>query len=142
MGDLGHSIREVWWQGYLRLLGEAVAGGSVALRPPHQERREYPRFQLRSQDIATPGTTPVEVHDISVSGLAFRGDRTYFRSRPLTFSLARVFSAETDVLGCELVANAYSREIPTYRVRCRFRDDEQGLQFLMLALELDRIERA
>jgi hypothetical protein len=142
MNDLGHSIREVWWQGYLRLLGEAVAGGSVSLRPPHQERRQYPRFPLHSQDIATPGTTPVDVYDISVSGVAFRGDRTYFRNRPLTLSLARVFSTETDVLGCELATDIHSREIPVYRVRCRFRDDEQGLQFLMLALELDRIERA
>jgi len=137
------NIRDVWFEGYQRLLEEARAGGRVRVLASADERRQHPRFAVGSQDIATARETSVQVEDMSVSGVAFRSPFAYFSERPLTLSLASVFSTQTDVLACEpLDADPDDPDrAPRYRVRCRFRDAEHGLQFLTLTLELEHIEK-
>jgi PilZ domain len=140
MRDDVPDLRAVWLAGYRRELEQARARGCVYELAPVAERRGQPRIRIHSRDVAAPGAGPLEVKDMSVTGLAFRSGRAYAPQRPLTLSLAHVFSAETDVLACERQDDR--RDPPRYRVRCRFRDEAQGLQFLALTLELERLEQA
>jgi PilZ domain len=135
------NIRDVWQAGYQRLLDEARGGGRVQVLPSNDERRRCPRFPVRSEDIASPQEAPLAVEDMSITGVAFRSRERYAPQRPLTLSLANVFSTVTDVVACEPLGDPLDGA-PRYRVRCRFHDEEHGLQFLTLTLELEHIERA
>lgn len=141
MRDEIHRIQDVWQAGYERLVEEARAKGLLARREDEPERRRDPRFPVGSGDVSAHGVGPVEVEDMSVSGLAFRSPRSYLAHRALTVSLANVFSTETEVLACDRLPGS-EEAAPRYRVRCRFKDGEHGLQFLTLTLELERIEGA
>jgi hypothetical protein len=134
------NLHELWFEGYQRLLREARARAAVSDLIGPDERRGHPRFRIGSQDVTTNHERPLALRDMSITGLAFESARGYFTDRQVTLSLANVFSAETEVLACDpLAPEAHGG--PRYRVRCRFRDEEHGLQFLTLALELERIER-
>ena len=139
--DAIHSIRDVWQAGYERLLADARAKGLLAGRKGGAERRRDPRFPVASGDVSAAGAGAVELEDMSISGLAFRSARSYLAHRTLTLSLASVFSTETEVLACERLPDGGDSP-PRYRVRCRFKDGEHGLQFLTLTLELERVESA
>jgi PilZ domain len=135
------NIRDVWQAGYQRLLEEARGGGRVRVLASDDERRAHPRFPVRSEDIASPSEGRLAVEDMSVTGLSFHSREPYGAEQPLTVSLANVFSTETDVVACERLETPPDAA-PRYRVRCRFRDEEHGLQFLTLTLELERLEQA
>lgn len=133
------NIRDVWQEGYQRLLEEARASGQVQVLDPSQERRGYPRFTVHSSDVATRDGEPVDVRDMSVSGLSFVTANDHVSQRYRTLSLANAFSTEIDIVACDRLQDN-GEGAPRYRVRCRFRNLDHGLQFLTLALELNRIE--
>lgn len=140
MRDAILNIRDVWQEGYQRLLDEARERGDVQMRGGLQERREHPRFPVRSGDVTSPEQGPVAVEDMSITGISFFTPVDPATRRELTLSLANVFSTDLDVLACERLPDE-ADGTPRYRVRCRFRNPDHGLQFLTLTLELDRIER-
>jgi hypothetical protein len=136
-----NNIRDVWYEGYQRLLEEAQARASVQILPATDERRRHPRFRVRSRDVGTPREPVVAVQDMSISGVCFEGQADYYPARQLILSLANVFSTESDVVACERLPRVAPEAPVRFRVRCRFRDEEHGLQFLTLTLELERVER-
>jgi hypothetical protein len=134
------NIRDVWLEGYRRLLKQAQAEGRIVPNADPHERRRHPRFLVQTADVSTPREHPLAVCDLSWCGVAFDSDQEYFPQRPLTLELAGVFSTEAEVLACDRRPEAGANP-HRYRVRCRFRDEAHGLQFLTLALELHEIER-
>ena len=136
------NLRDVWWEGYQRLLVKAEAAGAVGSRSTTHERRQHPRFPIRSEDVSTSAEGVLTVRDMSLSGLAFETGVHYEADRRLLVALAGVFSTETDILACDRLPEDSPEGSPRYRVRCRFRDEEHGLQFLTLALELENLEQA
>ena len=135
------NIRDVGYVGYERLLGEARARRTIRMLDAGDERRRHPRFPVHTDVIASPAEGVLAVADMSITGLAFRSDRLYIPEHPLTLSLANVFSAVVDIVACDRISDP-ALTPPRYRVRCRFCDEEHGLQFLTLTLEVERIERS
>lgn len=137
-----HNIRDVWQEGYERLLKDARKSGTVHQRDAVHERRVHPRFPVASRDVSAAEERGVRLQDMSISGLAFESANAHYPARSLTVSLANVFSTETEVLACEALPSRNPDGPVRYRVRCRFLDEEHGLQFLTLTLELERVEGA
>lgn len=142
MRDEIKNIRDVWNEGYERLLHEARTSGAVDMLASDDERRRHPRFRVVTHDVVAMERGAVQVEDMSLSGLAFRCGSDLQSGEELTVSLANVFSTETEVLACERLPKDGPGGAPRFRVRCRFKDEEHGLQFLTLTLELERVERS
>jgi PilZ domain len=136
------NVRDVWSQGYRRLLDQAQLHGALPARGAGAERRADPRFPIASPLVTVPGEGGATIQDMSVSGVAFRAERRSEAGRRLSCSLAKVFSAEAEVVGCEPLGGSDAGSRGGYRVRCRFRNPQHGLQFLMLALELGPLQPA
>lgn len=139
------TIRDVWLAGYRQRLAEERAAGRLEMLPEGDERRRFPRVRVTGGNVAAEELGPVEVLNLSASGLAMASPVPFAVDQPLTVSLANVFSTETRVVRCEPLA-APAGDKPAgapqlYVVRGQFADADHGLQFVTLALELDRLER-
>lgn len=134
------TIRDVWQAGYQRLISEALADGRVQIRPDDKERRSEPRFCLEGRNVLAPDLGPVTDVDVSATGVALTSGVPAPVGSRLTVSLANAFCTETTVVDCQPASAARDPE-SGYLVRGRFIDEAHGLQFVTLALELERVER-
>lgn len=124
-----------WEEEYERLLAEATESGRVSVLPSHSEQRRHPRFRLPGGQILVTEPVPHEMADVSISGLAFYAQRQFEAGQVIRVSLRKIIAIEAEVLGCDAVNGGAPG---TYRVRCRFTDEDYGLRFLVLAMEMDR----
>jgi PilZ domain len=117
-----------WEEEYERLLNEAIAGGIVSILPSGSEKRRHPRFRLAEQ-------VPHDVVDLSISGLAFYAQRPFTVGHTIMVSLHQILAIQAQVLGCDPLSGA---DAPApYKIRCRFTDEDYGLRFLVLAMEME-----
>ncbi len=131
------NLRDVWYSGYLRFLAEAQERATIVVLSPSHEQRKHPRFPIDEGQFTSATGRPIAVWDMSISGLCFYATESMTPGTVLEICLATVFCTAAEIVACEQLDDPNT----PYKVRCRFTDEEQGLQFLTLALELLQLER-
>jgi PilZ domain len=124
-----------WEEEYERFLDEALRERRLRILPAGSEKRRHPRFKLNATQILVTEQVPHDIVDLSISGLSFFSDRTFDEGQRIMVSLRQILAIQAEVLGCETLSGP---DLPArYKVRCRFTDEEYGLRFLVLAIEMD-----
>ena len=118
-----------WEQEYEALLEHALANRRVERLPAGLEKREQPRFRLRTGSIGVQLETQVPVIDVSISGLSFRAALALQTGLRLNLVLARAFLVEAEVVGCEAMSTDAAQG---WRVHCSFRRHEDGMRLLVM----------
>jgi hypothetical protein len=127
-----------WEDEYERILRDGLQSGKVSVLPSSSEKRRHPRFRLRSGTIFIKEDHPFEVINLSRSGLAFYGVREFKEDERISISLHQLMAIEAVVVGCDMEETDSNLMEYRYRVRCRFLNDDYGLQFLVMALEMEQ----
>jgi hypothetical protein len=131
----GQMAQRNWDEEYERILNEATSEGRVHVLPQGSEKRRHPRFKLQSAKILVTEQVPHEIVDLSISGLAFYSPQPLPVGQLIMVSLHEILAIQAEVLGCDTMTGP---EAPAAcRVRCRFTDENYGLRFLVLAIELE-----
>jgi PilZ domain len=73
--------------------------------------------------------------DLSVSGACFFAERPFSPGARIDLSVASVFTVQAEVVDCEMEESGEEFLEVHYRVRCRFVDEEAGLEMLVLTKE-------
>jgi hypothetical protein len=118
---------------YAEILAEAARARDA--RPGDVERRGAPRVPVVTGELAVNRQHPVTTVDISISGVCFLSELPFAVGSDLDLSLAGVFSVSARVVGCEMEESDATFLETRYRVRCRFADEEQGMEVLVLTKE-------
>jgi hypothetical protein len=82
---------------------------------------------------------PVSPVDISSTGACFYAERAFPAGTPIEISVASVFTVPALVVDCEMEESGSDFLEVHYRVRCRFADEEQGLELLVVAKERETL---
>lgn len=106
------------------------------------ERRKAPRVPVSTHEITAAVSdlgvrtlTQVQTKDISTSGLCFFAERPFPPDAEIELSVATVYSLSAIVVSCEIEETDASFLEVRYRVRCRFVNERQGMEVLVLAKE-------
>lgn len=124
-----------WEEEYERILAEAKDGDRVSILPAGSEKRRHPRFKLPDSQVLVTEPVPHDVADLSISGLAFYATRPFEVGQVIMVSLYQIIAIQAEVMGCDPLDNDSGK---AFRIRCRFTDQDYGLRFLVLAMEIDR----
>lgn len=104
------------------------------------ERRNAPRVSVVCGDVAVNATFPVTTIDISTTGASFLSEQPFKAGNEISLSVAKVFSLEATVVGCEMEETDSTFMETRYRVRCKFTDETAGMELLVLSKEYETIE--
>lgn len=129
-----------WKDDYEDLLREGLARGEVELRSDSDEKRDQPRFRLKSQHVFIKVEPRFDVVDVSISGISVYSDFPFKIGQTVNITLGKAMSVEATVVECPLeLANPDLLETK-YRVRCQFEDETVGMQFLVMMKQMDDLE--
>lgn len=128
---------EEWKADYKKLLEAAKNAGEIASSPKGSERRNNPRFKLRTESIWVKVEPRFHVIDISIDGISFYSTYQFRRDTVIQTSIGKAFSIEAKVLECEMVESDPDFMEAMYQVRCQFLDERMGMQFLVMLKEMD-----
>lgn len=129
---------DVWQREYARLLHSRRVQGADARAT--EERRGQPRFALRSGYVTVQVQPCFRVSDLSISGIAFLSEMPFPPGSELALVLEKTFAIPATVMSCDLVESDPLLMEVRYHVGCRFHDEQEGMQFLVMATELDCVE--
>ena len=129
-----------WKEDYDRLLELGKKSGDVIEPVQGQERRQNPRFRLRTETIWVKVEPRFSVIDVSISGISFYSNHLFRPGNRIQTSLGKAFSVEAEVLECEMVESDPDFMEAMYQVRCKFVNEAQGMQFLVMLKEMDNEE--
>ena len=107
--------------------GEEAKGGA--------ERRGAPRVSVVCGDMAVNFQVPVSPVNLSTTGACFFAERPLPVGSPIEISVATVFSLKATVVNCVMEESSSELMEFHYRVHCRFDDEAEGLELLVLAKE-------
>jgi hypothetical protein len=126
-------------QRYAQILAEAAQAGEKAAPTSAMERRGAPRVPVTCGDVSVNLSYPVTTVDISTGGACFLSEQPFPVGTEISLAVASVFSLAATVVGCNMEeSDAVFLEM-RYRVRCRFSDEAQGMEVLVLAKERESI---
>jgi hypothetical protein len=129
-----------WKQAYEEMLDEAEARGEVEELARDRERREEPRFRLRSRRVFMRVQLHFDVVDVSVAGISVYSDIPFKVNQPVIITLGKAFSVEATVVDCPLVEADPNLLETKYLVRCQFASEAVGMQFLVMMKQMDDLE--
>lgn len=108
------------------------------------ERRKAPRIPVTSAsftaaftDVGVKTVAEVQAKDISMSGVCFFSDQPFPAGAEIELSIAKVFSLSAIVVSCDMEETDATFLEVRYRVRCRFENEKQGMELLVLAKEAE-----
>jgi len=108
------------------------------------ERRGAPRIPVSAKGVTAQFAElgikieiDVQTQDISTSGVCFLSERPFKAGGEFEISVSRVFSLHAVVVSCEMEETDANLMEVRYRVRCRFSNERQGMEMLVLAKETE-----
>ncbi len=126
---------------YTQILGQMAMHGHPG---GQDERRAAPRVPISSKqltasvtDLGVKAVIDVQTRDMSTSGVCFFADRGFSSGAEIELSVAKVFSLSAIVVDCVMEETDASFLEVRYRVRCRFVNEKQGMEILVLAKEAE-----
>jgi PilZ domain len=131
-----------WKQDYEALVRESAERGELQGQHRDPERRERPRFRLKSQHVTIKVESSFDVVDVSVTGIALLSDFPFQVGQVVNITLGKAFAVEATVVDCPLVPSDEDLLEAKYQVRCRFEDEAAGMQFLVIMKQMDDLELA
>lgn len=127
-----------WWsKEYQRFLDQSREAGLLADR--EQEQRHDPRFPLGVNIVWTAGDFQFAIVNLSISGVAFDANRSFASEQTITVRLSDVISLEARVVGCTPMETTPMFYLERFRVRCHFEDPVEGMRFLVMVKDLQRL---
>lgn len=121
------------------MLQEGLAKGDVAPLEDPSDRRQAPRFQVKSRKVWIKVQRQFRVVDLSIAGIAVVSDFPFEVGHTIHITLGKAFAVEATVRDC-----VPDPEGPTgtggYRISCRFEEESVGMQFLVMLRQFDELE--
>ena len=127
-----------WKEDYEALVRESDAEADAG--PGGTERRNRPRFRLKTQHVFIKVEARFPVVDLSVSGIAVYSDFPFRVGQAINITMGKAFTVESTVVDCTLVEADPGLLEAKYRVRCAFEDEETGMRFLVMMKQLEDLE--
>jgi hypothetical protein len=125
--DTQQKYQQILVQEAESLAGEEAKAGA--------ERRGAPRVSVVCGEMAVNSQVPVSPVNISVSGACFFAERPFPIGSRIEVSIAGVFTVQATVVNCAMEESSSELMEFHYRVHCRFDDEDDGLELLVLAKE-------
>ena len=125
---------------YQEILAEAATESPQSAPASALERRGAPRVSVTCGDVSVNLVCPVTTVDISTTGACFLSEQAFPVGSELTVTVAAAFSLVATVVGCEMEETDATFMETRYRVRCRFADEAQGMEVLVLAKEHETLD--
>lgn len=122
---------------YARIIADGAK--ARAALPSSGERRGAPRVALTSGDMTVNVNVAVSPLDVSVGGACFFAERAFDPGSRIEVSVASVFTVPAVVVGCAMEESGSDFLEVHYRVRCKFEDEDAGMELLVLAKERERV---
>ena len=129
-----------WQEEYKNLLESGKTSGEFVPMADGSERRNSPRFKLKTGYVWIKVEPRFEVMDVSVTGISLFSDFQFKPGNIITITMGKAFSVEANVLDCELVVSDEMFFENKYLVRGKFKDADIGMQFLVMIKEMDNLE--
>jgi hypothetical protein len=123
--DVQHRYREILAE-ETELHGPAPTSGGA-------ERRGAPRVSVVTGDMSVNLEIPVIPVNLSVSGACFFAERPFTLGAQIDVSIAAAFTLKATVVNCAMEESSSEFLEVHYRVHCKFADEDQGLELLVLA---------
>jgi hypothetical protein len=129
-----------WKRDYEAIVRESFTRGELEHVSDARERRDHPRFRMRSQHVWIKVQPRFDVVDVSVAGISVYSDFPFKVGETLTITLGKAFSVEASVVECPIVEADAAMLETKYRVQCRFADETVGMQCLVMMKQMDELE--
>jgi hypothetical protein len=120
---------------YDGILAEEIERAERSLLARDAERRGALRVPVVCAEMSVSIQVTVSAVNLSASGACFFADRPFSLGSRLDVSIASVFSVQATVVHCEMEDSGSELLEVHYRVHCRFDDEEEGRNLLVLAKE-------
>lgn len=126
-----------WDKEYEELVKESLSRGDITLVSSDQEKRDSPRFRIKSGAIWVRMDTSFDVLDASISGISFEADRHFKPNDVIAIAIAKAFKIEAEVISCEMVETEPGNTQVKYITRCHFIDEHSAVRFLVMLKAVD-----
>ncbi len=130
-------LNREWEKDYQSLLDKSRSEGEVKVLEEGAEKRESPRFKLKSGTVWIQLNLSFDVVDISVSGISFYSTQRFEKEQVIAITLGKAFRIETEVVDCGMVESDVNFLEIAYLVRCRFKDETSAMRFLVMRKEVN-----
>jgi PilZ domain len=127
---------------YQSIVREALARGELDVRKNGDDLRSEPRFRKVRGGIAVRVEPEFRMADVSARGIAFFSELPFELGSTLHVVLHGTIAFHARVVGIQLVETDSFFLEARYRVQCRFHDDADGKQLLVLMKEMERLGSA
>ena len=128
-----------WKKEYETLLRDGLASGEVEALDGNDERRNQPRFRLKTQQVWIKVQRRFRVADLSVAGIAVLSDFPFEVGQTIHITLGKAFAVEATVQDCTPDAEGPDGT-GGFRISCHFEDETIGMQFLVMLKQFDELD--
>jgi hypothetical protein len=123
---------------FAQVLERSRQRGEVTEFSTGNERRNYPRLKIISDDLWIDTMAHFEVVNMSPSGVALNCNHPVRLGEVLRFALGPLQGADAKVIGCELIDSPTEYLDAQYRVHCKFLNTKAGMKLVVKAQQLDQ----
>ena len=129
-----------WKEAYEEILREEKEERDGGVSSPGDERRNQPRFRIKSGYVWIKIQPRFFVVDVSVSGISLLSDYPFEIGEELNITLGKALTIVSVVKECVLVQSDEALLENKYLVRCAFENERQGMEFLVMIKENDELD--
>lgn len=131
--------RDIWEKDYRLLIQKWMASGEIDHLPEGDERRQFPRFKLKSKSITILVEAQFPVVDLSLSGISFYSNLAVDARQSINLVLEKTFEVAVEIIRCQKTNVDFDGVQWPYRVHCNFVNHKHGMQLLVLLNEMDNL---
>lgn len=124
-----------WTREYRGLLDKWRSQGAVEVLPDDQERRDEPRFKLKTGSITIQLQSSFPVYNLSRSGISFGSRIELALGQKVRLILAKTFLVDVEIISCEP-----RQGDPAFRIGSSFINPDHGLEMLVMLDEMGQLE--
>lgn len=127
-------------QAYKDLVEQGLSSEAIEIRDNGNELRRDPRFEVEDGSLAVRVEPNFDIVDLSVSGMAFLSDIPFTPGSNITMYPENTMGIDAMIVGCFMVETDSGLMETRYRVQCRFENEEQGKQVLLMMGDSEKLK--
>ena len=124
-------------QEFAKILASDRRRGEVTEFSGENERRQFPRLRVNSNDLWIDTMVQFSVLNMSPSGVALNCNHPVQPGDVLEISLGPLQGAKAEVVSCELEESPSEHLDAQYQVRCRFLKVKEGMKLIIKTKQLN-----